>query len=146
MVCWAWKQCKPHVMVISVTRSQPSWTLMGDSGAGPETAFSTAIIKTLNYWISHGRMVLRPNSVPDTCGIGLCPSACTSVHQQSEVSRRFNGDSSLKYKCCWVCTFVYVYVYVCSMNTGHFSPHTASHAVMKGGQHRSESHNQGVKC
>jgi hypothetical protein len=70
MVWWAWKQCKPYVMAISVTRSQPNWTLMGDSGAAPEAPFSTTINKTPNYWISHGRMVSHPsNRVPDTCRI-----------------------------------------------------------------------------
>ena len=44
-IWWAWKQCKPYAMAISVTRSQPNWTLMGDSGAAPETAFSTTINK-----------------------------------------------------------------------------------------------------
>ena len=32
-------------MCVSVTRSQPNLTLMGDSGAVPETAFSTIINK-----------------------------------------------------------------------------------------------------
>jgi hypothetical protein len=40
---------------------------MGDSGAVPETPFSTTINKTPNYGISHGRMTLYPsNRVPDT--------------------------------------------------------------------------------
>jgi hypothetical protein len=41
---------------VSFTRSQPNWTLTGDSGAEPETAFSTTTNKTLNYGISHEKM------------------------------------------------------------------------------------------
>ena len=52
MVWWAWKQCKPNAKAVSVIKTQPNWTLMGDSGAAPETAFSSTIInKTLNYGI-----------------------------------------------------------------------------------------------
>jgi hypothetical protein len=43
---------------------------MGDSGAVPETTFSTTINKTPNDGISPGRMVSHPsNRVPDTCRI-----------------------------------------------------------------------------
>ena len=57
-------------MAVSVTRSQPNWTLMGDSGATPETVFSTIINKTTNYGISHGRMMSHPSDrIPDTCRI-----------------------------------------------------------------------------
>lgn len=38
-----------------------SVTLMGDSGADPETLFSTTINKTQNNGISHGRMVSHPS-------------------------------------------------------------------------------------
>ena len=70
MVWWAWKRCKWYTIAISVTRSQPNRTLMGDSGAVPETVFSTTINKTPNYGISHGRMVSHPsNRDPDTCRI-----------------------------------------------------------------------------
>ena len=55
---------------VSVTRSQPNWTLMGDSGVAPETAFSTTINKPPNHGMSRGRMVSHPtNRVPDTCRI-----------------------------------------------------------------------------
>ena len=43
------------------------WTLTGDSGAAPETEFSTTINKTPNDGISHGRSVSYPsNRVPNT--------------------------------------------------------------------------------
>ena len=48
---------------VSVTRSQPNWTLMGDSGAVPETVFSTTINKTPKYGISHGRMLSHPSKL-----------------------------------------------------------------------------------
>jgi hypothetical protein len=57
-----------YAIAVSVSRSQPNWTLMGDSGAAPETVFSTTINKTPNYGISCWRMVFHTsNSVPDTC-------------------------------------------------------------------------------
>ena len=49
-------------MCVSVTRSQPNWTLTGDSGVVPETAFSTTINKTPNYGLSCERMVAHPSS------------------------------------------------------------------------------------
>jgi hypothetical protein len=53
-------------MCVSVTRSQPNSTLMGESGA----AFSTTINKTPNDGISGGRMVSDPSyRVPETCRI-----------------------------------------------------------------------------
>ena len=45
---------------VSVTRSQPNWTLMGNAGAVPETAFSTTINKTPNYRNYCDRIVLHP--------------------------------------------------------------------------------------
>ena len=55
---------------VSVTRSQPYGTLMGDSGVVAKTVFSTTINKTPNDGISRGRIVLHPsNRVPDHCRI-----------------------------------------------------------------------------
>jgi hypothetical protein len=56
-------------MAVSVTRSQPNLTFLGDSAAA-ETAFSTTINKTPNDGISHGKMVSHPSyRVPDTSRI-----------------------------------------------------------------------------
>ena len=55
---------------MSVTRSQPNWTLTGHSGAAPETSFPTTINRTQSYGIYYGRMGSHPsNWVPDTCRI-----------------------------------------------------------------------------
>ena len=57
-------------MAVSHTRSKVKFTLLEDSGAAPEIAFSITINKTPNYGISCGRMVSHSsNKVPDTCRI-----------------------------------------------------------------------------
>ena len=68
---------------VSITRSQPSWTLMGDSGAVPETAFSTTINKTKNYGNFSWKAGVHPSiRVPDTCRI------YAKVHWSCSGSRR----------------------------------------------------------
>ena len=59
-----------YAMSVSVTRSQPNWTIMGDSEAAPETEFSTTINKTPNDGIYCGRIASHSsNRVLDTCRI-----------------------------------------------------------------------------
>ena len=82
---WAWKRCKPYSMAVSVTRSQPNWTLMGDSGATPERLFSTTINKTPNYQISHEAVWLVVAQYPiKTLYVGvsfILSVTCTSLMQ-----------------------------------------------------------------
>ena len=79
------------VMVVLVTRSQLNWILMGDSGAAPETVFSTTINQTPNYGILHVRMVLHPsNRVPDNCSIyAMVHWSCSGLWWPNALLRHF---------------------------------------------------------
>jgi hypothetical protein len=79
----------------------PNWTLMGNSGAAPETAFSTNINKIPNDVISCGRMVSHPsNIIPETCRI------CAKVHWSCSGSWWSNTLSFiLAVTCHSICSF-----------------------------------------
>jgi hypothetical protein len=91
MAWWAWKQCKPYAMAVSVTRSQPNWTHMGDSGVVPETVFSTTINNTPNYGISRGRTVsLLSNRIADPCRIyAKMHWSCSGLFWPNAILRHF---------------------------------------------------------
>lgn len=57
-----------YSVAFAVTRSQPSWTHIGDFGPSCWTALSASIIKTPNEGISCGRKLFHPyRTVPETC-------------------------------------------------------------------------------